>query len=720
MNNQNNCSSSLLTDNNSDRPYEYSLKSANSLFKLGQYLEAKCLYLKFQQLNPSIAAIADINVRLCEKRLSQSRGQIASQSSTPLVSVIIPCHNVEHYLDKCLESVVLQSLRNIEIIVIDDGSTDGTFEIIKKYSNQDDRIVCIRNMKASGSSGTPRNQAIMGAKGEYLAFVDSDDWIDPEMLFDLYHEAKSQDADISSCSGFFRELSNGTTEKVETKYNAFDGAYDRERLFLSPHFPIVWFRIYRKSFVLNGNILFANTKTSSDLPFAFQALFLANKVSEIGCAYYHYRFDRPGSTIDRRRGSGAFELFESYKQIIRFLIKHNAVEKCLQYVLIKALGDFDYNNRFLAKEYRAEFRLRMGEFSGYVAQYLKNRELLSVYQEKLYREIIKESEFNDSIDWASYIDSRPSGSIKVPHVSVIIPAHNVEGYIADCLASVVNQSIGNLEVVIINDGSTDQTTEIINDYSRRYSQIRVVHCMRANGNPGTPRNIGLMLATGKYIGFVDSDDWVESDMYERLYKSASESMADIVSASKFIRHIEDESTSININYKTKDSGGELQSSPFLSGYFSNIWNRIYSKCMIDRHGLQFPDIYITEDLCFSVTTHYYAKRTEVVDGAFYHYRYSRPNSTTDLRQSTKGFEIINNFDSMFEYLKSHISDNGILADALTLKCGSLLYTYDRMHDPVMKKNFYESARVMLRKYQQLIKISSLNSPNRKRIFDLIS
>lgn len=209
-------------------------------------------------------------------------------------------------------------------------------------------------------------------------------------------------------------------------------------------------------------------------------------------------------------------------------------------------------------------------------------------------------------------------------------------------------------------------------------------------------------------------------MYERLYKCASESMADIVSASKFIRHIEDKSTSININYKTKDSSVELQSKPFSSGYFSNIWNRIYSKRMLDRHGLQFPDIYITEDLCFSVTTHYYAKRTEVVDGAFYHYRYSRANSTTNLRQGAKGFEIINNFGSMFGYLKSHISDNRILADALNLKCGSLLYTYDRMHDPVLKKSFYEATRVMLRKYQQLIKMSDLNSPNRKRILDLIS
>ena len=113
-----------------------------------------------------------------------------------------------------------------------------------------------------------------------------------------------------------------------------------------------------------------------------------------------------------------------------------------------------------------------------------------------------------------------------PQISVIVPIYNVEKYLAKCIDSIINQTLTNIEIILVNDGSTDNSRKIIDKYDKKDSRIKVIH--KKNGGQGSARNAGLDIAKGEYIGFVDSDDWIDSNMYENLYNAAISNNADIV------------------------------------------------------------------------------------------------------------------------------------------------------------------------------------------------
>ena len=113
----------------------------------------------------------------------------------------------------------------------------------------------------------------------------------------------------------------------------------------------------------------------------------------------------------------------------------------------------------------------------------------------------------------------------MPKISIIVPVYNVEQYLAECIESIRNQSLTDIEIILVDDGSPDNSGAICDDYARKDDRIRVIH--KKNGGLSSARNAGLEVAIGEYIGFVDSDDWVDGEMYEVLYKNAVENQAEI-------------------------------------------------------------------------------------------------------------------------------------------------------------------------------------------------
>lgn len=118
----------------------------------------------------------------------------------PLISIIVPVYNVKDYLEKCLQSICVQTYKNLEIILIDDGSSDGSGELCDLFAQRDGRIKVIHQTNAGQSAA--RNRGLAVAQGEFLGFVDSDDWIEPDMYEFLYHLLKENGADISICSHY--------------------------------------------------------------------------------------------------------------------------------------------------------------------------------------------------------------------------------------------------------------------------------------------------------------------------------------------------------------------------------------------------------------------------------------------------------------------------------------------------------------------------------------
>ena len=115
----------------------------------------------------------------------------------------------------------------------------------------------------------------------------------------------------------------------------------------------------------------------------------------------------------------------------------------------------------------------------------------------------------------------------MPKVSVIVPVYNVEKYIDKCLESLVNQTLKDIEIIIVNDGSTDNSIKIVEEYKEKYKN-KIIYLEKENGGLSDARNYGIQYAKGEYIAFLDSDDYVDRKMYEKLYNKAIENNSDIV------------------------------------------------------------------------------------------------------------------------------------------------------------------------------------------------
>lgn len=206
--------------------------------------------------------------------------------NTPMISVIIPVYNVEPYLCKCLDSVLSQSFSDYEVVLVDDGSTDGSAEICKAYQLRDSRIRY--SYKENGGLSSARNQGLEISQGSYVTFIDSDDYIEPEYLCTLYRLIKDNDADISTC--FYNiESKKGTRpwSDVDAEENVFDSRAALLRLFSSKEIDVCAVcKLYKKS--LFKEIVFPEGKLFEDVGTTYKLLGQANAVAVCHKPLYHY------------------------------------------------------------------------------------------------------------------------------------------------------------------------------------------------------------------------------------------------------------------------------------------------------------------------------------------------------------------------------------------------------------------------------------------------
>lgn len=222
------------------------------------------------------------------------------------VSVIIPVYNVEEYIRKCLDSLVNQTLKDIEIIVVNDGSPDNSQDIIDEYVEKYPKKIK-SFIKENGGQGSARNFGLEHATGEYIGYVDSDDYVDISMYEKLYTNAKKNKSDISIC-GTYVVAGEKLIEELEPmffsdkKKNAFFGK------------KAVWNKIYKKELIIDNKLEFRSKIWYEDFDFSFKALSAANKVSYINEPLYYYLI-RPGSTMNNSNIHRNLEIIEAFEQI---------------------------------------------------------------------------------------------------------------------------------------------------------------------------------------------------------------------------------------------------------------------------------------------------------------------------------------------------------------------------------------------------------------------
>lgn len=241
----------------------------------------------------------------------------------PKISVVVPIYNVEKYLEQCLNSVCNQTFKDIEIICVNDGSTDNSQRVIDKFKKKDKRIKCI-NKKNSGYGHT-MNVGFDSATGEYIGIVESDDYVDKKMFEILYEHAKANDLDVVK-SDYYIFYSN--SKKQEYVQTCDEKNYYQELITIDKS-PLVfkfkmntWTGIYKSEFIKSNNIRHNETPGASyqDNGFWFQTIALAERLMFINKAFYHYRQDNPNSSINSK--SKIFCMSNEYDFIYKFLNEH--------------------------------------------------------------------------------------------------------------------------------------------------------------------------------------------------------------------------------------------------------------------------------------------------------------------------------------------------------------------------------------------------------------
>lgn len=231
-----------------------------------------------------------------------------------LISIIVPIYNVISYLEECIKSIVNQSYRNLEIILVDDGSTDGSSELCDRLQSQDDRIVVIH--KSNGGLSDARNYGMKIAKGNYIGFVDSDDWIASSMYEDMLLACKKNNAQIAVC-GMKRVFRNMTEQFVPSNSQVYTKEQAITELLLGREFgDQSCTKLYESK--LFSDVSFPVGRQFEDIFTTYKLFLKANTVAVVDQSYYYYR---------QRGGSITLEKFNPKKIDLVYAIKSITKDK---------------------------------------------------------------------------------------------------------------------------------------------------------------------------------------------------------------------------------------------------------------------------------------------------------------------------------------------------------------------------------------------------------
>lgn len=203
-------------------------------------------------------------------------------------------------------------------------------------------------------------------------------------------------------------------------------------------------------------------------------------------------------------------------------------------------------------------------------------------------------------------------------ISILIPVYNTEKYLKKCLDSVINQTLQDIEIIIVNDGSKDNSQEIIEEYAKKDKRIK--YFVQENAGLGATRNKGIELSTGEYIAFLDSDDWVELNCYEEMYNSAISNNSDLVIVDYYIDH-EKKSFKYKNEYKFNQKEKYLKD-VLLRNVSGFSWNKLYKKEIIDKNKMKFPirgELENIEDQYFTTRFVYLSNNISFVNKPLIHY-----------------------------------------------------------------------------------------------------
>lgn len=414
------------------------------------------------------------------------------------VSIIVPVYNTAKYLPQCLDSILSQTMPNFEVICVDDGSTDDSLKILYEYAAKDGRVRVVQqdNMTA----GAARNRGMDLAVGEYLLFLDSDDFFSERLIETAYGIAKQYDADITL---FGADIFNNATQEyqnaswyvreellpIEQPFSANDIPLD----ILQITTPAPWNKLFRRSFMERENLRFQALPNTNDTYCVIAALLLAPKIAYTTDTLVTYRRGQSDSTQERR----------------------NEAPRCF----FEALNAIDEMMR--QRGIRGTFEKAFSEFARDILKY--NFSAIDFKVLPISKRVEMEKHFGLNSIYSLDMDERCAG-VKI---TVAVPVYNTAPYLKKCMDSIVKQSYSNLEIICVNDCSTDQSLEILKEYAAKDTRIKIID-KQQNEMTMLARMSAVEAATGDYIVFIDSDDYFSKDAMATIAQAIYAYRTDIV------------------------------------------------------------------------------------------------------------------------------------------------------------------------------------------------
>lgn len=405
-----------------------------------------------------------------------------------LISIVIPVYNAEKYLGGCLNSIQNQTYKNFEVILVNDGSIDHSETICKEFVEVDTRFRYF--LKVNGGASSARNFGLDHVTGDFITFIDADDWVDENHLEVLINNIKGNNSDmaVSSIKKFdnvssfeFRVYSN--QEKYLLNYNKLN----REEFLVilpklihaSNSYKIAVSKLFKKELVsdvrFDESIIYGE-----DLEFFFKLYVNINSISYVDEVTYIYRLHDESS-------SSKFGQLHMEQELAIYKKMYEKIEEL----------DLPTIHYYTTISDLLEFR----------RDYLENRVLFNEYLKFLE---IKER------------------SVTYPKdlISVIVPIYNVSPYLRLCLESIEKQTYQHFEVLLINDGSRDNSKDICLEFVERDKRFKFIE--QQNAGLSAARNTGILNAKGEFLTFIDGDDFIESNYLEELYGTALKNNSEIV------------------------------------------------------------------------------------------------------------------------------------------------------------------------------------------------
>ena len=570
----------------------------------------------------------------------------------PKVSVVMPCYNVEKYIRQCIESLLHQTLSDFEIICVDDGSTDETVNIIKEYVAEDDRVILIE--QKNQYAGVARNNGLEAASGEYVIFLDSDDFFAEEMLEKVSNAADENNAEVvvfgfkrydEGKKDFFpkEELPKKEGIPEEAVFSALDAT---ENIFKFTN-PAPWTKLFRRSFVLETGLKFQALPNSNDFFFILAALSYAEKITVVREALTFYRVNMPNSTQGSKHKNplcfleainalhenlkhrGVYEVFEKgFQAIALSSSKYNLYTATTDEARYTLLEEFSKEDNVINTFLNEPDDFYLDRTTAVNATLIHN----AVMQYSLTKNTIQKA------DTKVLIPYRGEGDIKV---SVIVPVYNTGSYLHDTLNSICTQTLRETEIICINDGSTDNSLDILKLWAEKDERISV--STHENSGLSCSRNSAMTLAKGEYIYFMDSDDLLESVALETLYNKAKEENLDVIyfDADVLYDYTELEESAPNFNYSRSRSysevyrGQDLFSIWYDKGeYLTSVCMAMYKRAYVAENNMKFHPGIIHEDNAFTFAGIINAERVSHIKASFFHRRI-RANSIMTSKVSFK-------------------------------------------------------------------------------------